>query len=85
MDFPYWSRFRMRVIGRCAKLPAQIGIPIKIVDKTLTPKKKVKFKILNPQKIVWAPVVGKSQSTPPGGAIWPGSTLFAILAVSLDA
>ena len=29
------------------KIHAQIGIPIKIVDKTSTPKKIAKFKILN--------------------------------------
>ena len=38
------------------KIPAKIGVPIKIVDKTSTPQKIAKFKILNPQKIVRAPV-----------------------------
>ena len=47
-------------------IPAQIGIPIKIVDKTSTPKKIAKLKILNHKKIVPAPAVGTSQSTPPG-------------------
>ena len=46
------------------KIHAQIGIPIKLVDKTSTPQKIAKFKILNLKKMVCAPAVGKSQSTP---------------------
>ena len=49
------------------KVPAQIGIPIKIVDKTSTTQKITKFKFEQKKKknVRRAPEVGKSPSTPP--------------------
>ena len=49
------------------KIPAQIGIPIKIVDTTSTSNKIAKIQNFEPQKIIRATVVGKRQSTPPPG------------------